>query len=337
VMAGMPSIHAEAMDGSWRSDTESSTTPVPQLYAARADGDWAFGVAVNVPYGGGVSWPSDWEGRHEIVSTRLAVVRAAPFAAWRAGAWRIAGGLHVDAGQLTIRRGLDFIDVDGDVLIDLRGVGVGVDLAAFARVLDDGDGDGSGGLDVGVSYKSRTKIGFGGEADFTAPDAFSMKTVDQEASTTMTMPDRIAAGLAWRRGAWRTLADVELTLWQVNQALVIDFAEAQTPDATQQNHWHRTIAVRAGAEWHGGRWVVRGGGYVDPTPADAEHMAASSPDATRLGLSLGASRRLATDVTVDAFYGYLHLVGRASENPDSLAARYGGHAQMLGLGLRWMR
>ena len=56
-----------------------------------------------------------------------------------------------------------------------------------------------------------------------------------------------------------------------------------------------------------------------------------------LSLALGIGRALGASWAVDAFYGYLHLDERASENPDSMAARYGGHAHLLGAGLRYQQ
>ena len=49
------------------------------------------------------------------------------------------------------------------------------------------------------------------------------------------------------------------------------------------------------------------------------------------------SHALGPSWAVDAFYGFMHLSERASENPDSMAARYGGHAHLFGAGLRYQR
>jgi len=329
--AVMASLRAEAMDDSWSAATEGGASPLPSLQASWAGGDWAAGLSLGIPFGANVAWPEDWAGRHEIIASRILVVRAAPFVGWRRGAWRVAGGLQVDTGEMRVRRSLDFIDSDGDVQLALRGAGVGFHLAGFVRAAERADGH----LDLGLTYKSRTSIGLHGEADFTTPDAFSLKAADQEASSSLTLPDRLTAGAAWRRGAWTLLADLELTAWQVRDQVVIDFAREETPDVTQRADWSATVTVRGGAEWRGGPWVARGGLYRDPTPSPAATLSPSSPDSSRLGGSLGLGRTLGASWAVDAFYGYLHLDQRASENPDSMAARYGGHAHLIGAGLRY--
>ena len=331
--AAMASLRAEAMDGSWSADTEGGAAPLPSLQASWAGGDLAAGLSLGIPFGASVAWPDDWAGRHEIIASRIMVVRAAPFVGWRRGPWRVAGGLHVDTGEMRLRRSLDFIDTEGDVQLSLRGAGVGLHLAAFVRAAEQADGH----LDLGFTYKGRTSIELDGEADFTTPDAFSLKAADQEASSSLTLPDRLTAGAAWQRGAWTFLADLELTAWQVRDQVVIDFAREETPDVTQQADWNATVTVRGGTEWRGGPWVARGGLYRDPSPSPTATLSPSSPDSSRLGGSLGIGRALGASWAVDAFYGYLHLDERASENPDSMAARYGGHAHLVGAGLRYQQ
>jgi long-chain fatty acid transport protein len=326
VMLPLATLSATAPDGSWRTDTQGQPLPVPQLFASRAWGDLAVGLAVTVPYGGDVAWPADWPGRHEIVSTQMMDVRLAPFVGWRHGAVRIAGGVHVDFGQLTIAKQLDFVDTDGDVHMQLHGTGVGADASAFVQATDE--------VDVGLSYKSRTHVPLSGQANFTAPDAFSMKTPDQQVSSALELPDRIAVGASWRRGAFRALGDLEVVVWSVNRTQVIDFSMAQTPDVTQVNDWHTTLAARAGGEWTHGRFVGRAGLAYDPSPASAEHLGPIAPDGDRVEATLGASWQLGGGTSLDAFYGYLHVGARASTNPDSTMATYGGSANLLGLGVR---
>ena len=331
--AAMASLHAEAMDDSWSESTEGGASPLPSLQASWAGGDWAAGLSLGIPFGADVAWPEDWAGRHEIIASRILVVRAAPFVGWRRGAWRVAGGLQVDTGEMRLRRSLDFIDTEGDVQLSLRGAGLGLHLAAFVRAAERADGH----LDLGLTYKSRTSIALTGEADFTTPDAFSLKAADQDASSSLTLPDRLTAGAAWQRGAWTFLADLELTAWQVRDQVVIDFSREETPDVTQQADWNATVSVRGGVEWRGGPWVARGGLYRDPSPSPAATLSPSSPDSSRLGGSLGVGCMLGTSWALDAFYGFLRLDERASENPDSMAARYGGHAHLVGAGLRYQQ
>jgi long-chain fatty acid transport protein len=324
-----PSVTAQAMDGSWSSDAERAWATPPHLDASFAAGSFALGVAVGVPFGSGVTWPADWPGRHEITRSELQDFRVAPFAAWRFGALRLAAGLHVDAARLRVGRKLDFIDVDGDVAIDMDGRGLGVDASAFWQASAD--------VGVGLVYRGRTKIAFSGGANFTTPDAFSEKTADQEAKADITLPDQLVLGGRWHHGAWAALADVELTTWSSYDTLVIDFHNDVTPDVVQDNGWKTTVAVRGGGELRPiAKLTLRGGAYYDPTPAPDDKLAPSSPDSSRVGVTAGATYALSKAWSVDAFYESMWLLERESSSMEALAARYSGTAQILGFGMRWV-
>jgi long-chain fatty acid transport protein len=327
IVFARPSIEARALDGSWSESTEPSWATPPHLDVSYARGRWATGVSLNVPFGSGVAWPASWPGRHEITATDLKVLRIAPFAAWRFGTLRVAAGVHADFGRLQIERSLDFIDMDGDVAIDMDGRGLGVDLAAHVTVRDD--------LAIGAIYRSRTRLELVGGADFTAPDAFSEKTPDQDVTSRITLPSQFAIGARYRRGSYAVLADVELTMWGSTDQLVVDFAEAQTPDVTQQQAWQTAVSVRSGGEWTRGRLILRHGAYLEESPAPADRLAPSAPDSTRLGLTAGASWRVDRAWSVDAFVEAMWLLRRDSTDMDALAASYGGHATIAGLGVRF--
>ncbi len=320
----------ETDDGPWQAETENPWATPPHLDVAWARGRLAVGVAAGVPFGGGVAWPVDWQGRFEIVRSRLEVFRVAPFAAWDLGRVRVGGGVHVDRGRLRVARQMDFIDMEGDVAIDVAGTGVGVHLAAWAAATPE--------VAVGLTYKSRTRVAMAGGANFSVPDAFAGRTPDQEASATITLPDRVVAGARWRRGRWTALADLELTAWGTYRELVIDFAQDQTPDVRQATRWRTTVAARAGGELQvSPRVVARAGAAHDPSPAPDETLGASSPDATRTALTAGASLAVSRSLTVDAFAEYLRLAERDTLGVESMAATYRGRATFVGVGVRWTR
>jgi long-chain fatty acid transport protein len=313
--------------GAGTTDSASTWQTPPHLDASYAHDHWAAGVAVGVPFGGGITWPSTWAGATEAVQTQLMDIRTAPFAAYRIGPLRIAGGFHVDAARLQIARNLDFIDTQGDVKLDLAGHGVGVDASAYYAARPD--------LGIALAYRSRTRIDFNGNANFTAPDAFSEKTPDQHATTSMTMPDQLVLGAAYQRNALTFLGEVEYTRWSVDPDTTVHFEMPQTPDAVQVNGWHNTFTERAGAEYHGDGFTIRGGAYYDPSPVPAAHLTPSSPDDSRIGITAGASYQLAAAWTADAFVEQMWLLERHTTSVDTMPATFGGSAIVLGAGVRW--
>jgi len=322
-----PALEADSMDDSWTAENERGWSTPPHLDASYAQGKWAAGVSVGVPFGGGVTWPAAWAGASEIIASELMVVRTAPFAAYRLGKLRISAGAHIDAARLQLQRGLDFIDADGDVRLDLDGRGYGVDAAAYYQA--------SSELGLAVAFRSRSTIDLHGNANFTAPDAFADKTPDQTASTTMIMPDTLVLGAHWQRGALAAVADIEYANWSVNEKTEIAFANATTPTALQQNDWHDTVSVRAGAEYTERGFTTRAGGYIDPSPVPADRLSPTSPDATRVGLTIGASYRFASAWSADVFAEHMWLLRRETTSTETMPASYGGTAIVLGAGVRF--
>lgn len=326
VVLARPRVSGEGEDGAWQAETDGHWSTPPHLDVAWSGGAWTAGVAAGVPFGGGVVWPGDWAGRFEIVRSELMVGRVAPFVGVRVGAVRLAAGPHVDRGRLQLGRSLDFIDMEGSVAIDLAGTGVGGHAAVWYQ---------RGDLALGATYKSRTTMTLRGGADFETPDELETRTRDQAARARLTTPDRIAAGGAWRRGPWRVLADVEVTLWSTYRALTIDFEDEATPDVHRVNDWHTTVAARAGVERRLGGVVVRGGGAFDPSPAPDATLSPVSPDGLRLSLTAGASAPVARGVMADGFVEYLRVVARETTGAETMPARYGGWAVLIGAGVRW--
>jgi long-chain fatty acid transport protein len=322
-----PSLEARALDGSWTESNEAAWATPPHLDASYAHDRWAAGISVGVPFGSGVTWPGDWAGQYEVVKTQVQVFRAAPFFAWSFGKLRASAGVHVDFARLQVQRDLDFIDMEGDVAIDMDGRGVGFDAALFYQATPE--------LALGAAYRSRTSITLDGGADFTAPDAFANKIPDQDASSKLVLPDQIVVGGRYDFGTYAALLDVQLTTWSTHEKTMIDFAHDATPDVMQPNNWENAVSVRTGGEWTSGRLVLRHGLYFDETPAPTDRLAPSSPDSSRIGLTGGASWRFDRTWSADAFVESMWILRRDTANEDSLQASYGGRAFLAGLGVRW--
>ncbi len=330
MLAVSPRVQARATDGSWSERTEQAVKTPPQLYASWARGRFATGASVNVPFGSGVAWPAAWEGRYEIVSSSLQVVRTQPFASWRFGRVRIAAGPHLDYGRLQIARKVDFVNDEGDVAIDMQGTGVGAHAALHWEASDR--------LAIGATWKSRTKIPLKGTADFEVPDAFTGRAHDQWVTSEITMPDVYAAGVAWRPSArWTVLADLGVTDWSTYDRVVIDFEDPDTTDVVNRPRWQARPWLRMGAERRVGEGAVRAGLLADPSPAPDDALAPSSPDSHRVGATAGFGWNVGRGATVDGFYEYLRLLDRTSKNEEALAAKYRGEAHFVGVAVRVTR
>lgn len=327
-------VQAEALpespDAPWESRTEGPPGLPPYAALSYARGRFAGSLALNAAYAGGVSWPEDWPYRFDILSSKPTFFRVSPAVAARLGPVQLAVGAHLDAGSLSVLKATDHISEEGQAELLLRGRGLGVDAALYAPL--------GQSAALGLSYKSRTQLALAGEADFDVPSAFAAMYPDQAVSADWTLPDRLALGGAFWHEQWRVSLDGSLSLWSVNDNLSFDFSDSATPDLTQENLWRNSFALRAGVERGLGRFAARGGLAFDGLPGappPASTLSPSSPDCTRISLTLGGSADLSEELALDVFYEHMTLLPRDSESEDAPLARYSGSANVAGLGLRW--
>lgn len=319
-----------AEDGPWEARTDNALSVPPYAYLSVSNADWAAGVSANLPFAGGVRWADDWVQRFDIVQSAPRFARVAGFFAYRLGPLRLAVGPHLDFGALRLRKATNHIESEGTAEILVRGVGGGVDASLLVVF--------SPHAQLGFSYKSRTVLRMSGEADFEVPPAFQSRFPDQTVSTSMTLPDRFALGVALHpKGIERLglFAELGLTLWAVNQEMVLDFASESTKDTVITNAWRNSLALRGGLEIEAHRVVrLRVGGYVDGlsgAPPPAANLSPSSPDSTRLAVTAGGRITPVDGLAIDLFYEHVELLRRESESEDAPQAAYRGSANVVGL------
>lgn len=313
-------------------DAEKSLRAIPYLSASYAYDWFAAGIAINVPFGGGVTWPKDWPLRFEAVDSQVRVIRVAPFIGAGTQRASIAVGPHFDFGTLEVKRATNHVLEEGSVRLATHGSAVGGQIAAFFRPLDE--------LTIGVSYKTKSIIRLSGDADFEVPATFAPQYPDQGVDSQLRLPERFAFGVGWTIAPpTRVYVDFTVAGWSTNELLVFDFENPQTPDSTVKNQWRDTIALRVGGEHDlTTRLTLRGGLFVDGLSgpaAPSQNLSPTSPDMTRIGASVGGGFALSEGVALDAFYQLFVLAERASTSADYPLATYNGLAHLFGLGARF--
>jgi len=297
---------------------------------AYARGRFGAGLYVGTSHGATVSWPAGWWGRYDATSTSLLVLRTAPSVSMRfgdRGQFRIGAGAHIDYANLDLRRDLDFVDTSGNTNMQMSGASAGGDASLFWEATPT--------LSLGLTYQSRTMLHLSGNANFSVPDSFSGAAQSGPITSSITLPDRIALGSAWYHGRMALFADATLTLWSVDDAQTIHFAQPGMADVTQAQNWHESFSVRAGIETAVSRTMsLRGGAYYDYEAAPADTLSASSPDAARVGLTIGGTLRVGRGVCIDSFGAVAILVPRQGTGPDAIPANYSGYVLYAGLAVR---
>ncbi len=273
----------------------------------------------------------DWLHRFDIIHSKLQFLRVAPFFAYRIGPVRLAAGPQFEFGKVEIKKATNHIVMEGSSAMVLSGHGFGAQAAAFFEFGDH--------VTAGFSYKSRAKVPMTGDADFSIPQPFAPDYPDQSLSADWTLPDRLAWGVALDFDKFRALLDLTLTLWSVNDVILLDFEQEVTSDIERIYDYRDSLAIRGGVEYDPLKQLtLRAGFYGDGIPAPPppeEYLSPSAPDTTRLGITFGVSGHFIDQLSLDVFYEHLILLERSANNADAPLAHYSGHANVVGLGLRF--
>jgi long-chain fatty acid transport protein len=325
IMVAAPILNASA-EGLDEGARGVSTPPL--LHLRWAGESFGLGASFSVPFGSQVVWPKTWAGRFELQEARLQVLRTEAFAGGHIGPVSFAVGPFLDIARLSFVRAIDFVDAEGTTSIETTAKGFGAQASVFVRALDS--------LDFGLSYQSRSKLRFSGWADFSVPPEFSQKAADQRLHTELMLPDRFRFGALYRISEdLELLADLELVLWSTVDELALDFEAEATTDQIQRRDWKTTVAPRIGAAWRAIDFLtLRAGFFVDPSPVPKSTVGPSSPDSTRVGLTLGAGADIYAGFGVDVGYQLLIFTGAESESGEMAGVRYGGTAHLFGAALR---
>lgn len=328
-------------DGGETSDSEPVKELVPALFAtARVSDRVGLGFGVYVPFGLGVAWPNDWQGRERAIESSITTINLNPVVSVR-----LLDALSVAAGVDVMRTVVDFSNglppavggAVGSVRIGGAAWGLGLNAALLYRPLPDK-------LHLGLTYRSRAKMEFEGRAHFAGiqEPIFSESLFDQDGTAEITLPDVFQAGVAVRPLPDLLLeVDGTYVLWSTYDEIPIDFSQPQTSDFSFYPNYRDIFSLRISAEYTTPLKPlrVRGGFVYEENPAPEDGISPSLPDAALFGIAAGAGYRAPS---WSADFGYMLVLMQPSDArnpsdpsipPQSPEGTYRTTAHILGLTL----
>jgi long-chain fatty acid transport protein len=309
-------------------ETHAETQPAvpPHVYAA-----WAFeknvtlGAGFNAPFGGGVKWPRDWFGRTELTEMNLRVLAGHLGGAYRFNdSFAIGATAQLYSVTVALTRQIDFVESEGTAQLGGSGLALGAQLGL--------DWAPAKWVRLGLTGRIPASAQLHGRAHFeNIPYAFNSKLPDQNITSQLTLPGKVALGADFDLSVVRLYVDAELTFWQSFQRFAIDFEDPNTPDVDQPRNWSPAPTFRVGAERRFGNTTVRLGGLADLAASPDDTLSPSLPDSHRLGFSLGAGHSIGS-FRGDLAYQFVAFLPRASSG-EALRAGYLASAHLLSLTL----
>jgi long-chain fatty acid transport protein len=340
-----------------QTDLKKATYPIPAGYLTHQfNRRFAAGIGVFAPYGLTTEWNPAFPGRYLAYKTTLASIYVQPTIAFEIiPGLQVGVGADYVHSSAQVHRRLDASaqteTVSGTTItLAMLGVPPNTD---FADVLFDVSGNGWGGhagllwkpidrLSLGVRYMSQVKVNFSGTATFTPVasgitlaagnpfDAPAGTTLEQAlfagagnllskqgASTTITMPEQIVAGVAFKvMPTLSVMADYQYTNWKRFETLGLHLAVADTT-LSEYEHYRATSAVRAGFDWQASNQItIRGGVLTHNGASPEETVTPILPEGQRFEGTVGAGVQLTTALRLDLAYQYIRQQDRRGRMTD---------------------
>jgi len=132
-------------------------------------------------------------------------------------------------------------------------------------------------------------------------DLFNTLLVTQPVSTTITNPEQVLLGVAYKpRKDWTLFGDYQFTRWGKRfYTLEIDFADSLL-NRVLHERYHNTKGFRVAAEWaKDAKWTLRGGYLYHQGAAPDETVTPLLPEGKRNECTGGLTVKLASNLTGD--------------------------------------
>lgn len=306
-----------------------------------------FGLGVNSIYPLAKSWDSSSAFRNQVENIAIKPINFQPTVAYRFDDLNlsIAAGLDVNHTMVTLQKSAYTSSITGGApygayeLGELGVDGTATDVGWNAGLLWKPRKD----LSFGVAYRSEITLHIKGDANFlaTTPAGLSAMGIDyttipasaipftrtrftSAASTTITLPDSLCLGVAWKPIEALTLEfDAERTGWSSYDKLEIAFDSSSKLDVFNGNpspkNWKDVWAYKVGGQYAYNKNIDLRAGYAyDNSPIPDSTMGPELPDSDRHNVSVGMGIHNDT-VALDCAYMWVHWVDRTSNNQDQIS------------------
>ena len=302
-------------------------------------GKFALGLGINAPFG----LATDWSGSGAPFS-RPIIVGGRPTGASitksEIQAIHYNPNLAIKISDaLAVAFGVSYYDVRAlsldSAILTIHGSGHG--WGANAAILWRGDT-----LSLGASWRSRVKLKASGTAQGIGLLAAAGST---HASTSVTLPDVLDLGAAWKLGPYTLSATMEWMNWKTFDKIQVDlvpstltgpFALNRTRVVVPEN-WKAVWDFRFGVNWrYDPRYEARAGVMFQKTPVNEYNLSPRLPDADRWIFSIGLSRDWKAG-SLDVAYAFVRFASRTvtANRVPAYTGRYKTRVHILSADWRW--
>jgi long-chain fatty acid transport protein len=277
------------------------------------------GLGVYTPFGSSINWGSSWEGRFALEQITLRSIFIQPTVSFQLTEnLGIGAGFVYALGNVNLQRALPVTSAtlpQGRAELDGRASGIGFNAGIYYQPAEV--------ISVGLAYRSQVNMQVeNGDAIFTVPASLQTNfptgnTFDAE----LPLPATISLGIGLYPTRELTLSvQADYVGWSAFDTLAFDYV-TNTPalqDTRSPRRFNDSFSFRLGGQYLVQEALaLRAGAYYALTPVPEGYLTPETPDADRIGLSVGAGYRLGQNFEVDASLLYLQTAKRTDTNRET--------------------
>ncbi len=290
------------------------------------------GLGVNSIYPLAKSWDDSSAFRNQIQNISIKPINFQPTIAYRFDDYNLAFGAGLDVTHTMVSLQKTAYDPAagelGNLGLDGTATDFGYNLGVKWKPIKQ--------LSFGVAYRSEITLHVDGDANFLATTQTGAAAIGQSAnfssynsrlraistvSTTITLPDSLALGVAWQPTDKLTFEfDAERTGWSSLQKLQFNFdntAFNNFNNKPEAKNWEDAWCYKLGAQYaYNKNLDLRAGYAYDTNPIPDSTLGPMLPDADRHNVTLGMG--IHNDfATLDMAYMWVHWLDRSVNNQSN--------------------
>jgi len=313
-------------------------TPLYFYAAYKPTKNLSIGIAVNTPYGNGLSWGKEWKGRYLIQDLSFRAFTFQPTISYKIkDILGIGVGLVYAYGTVDMNKAIPIQGSGGDGTLNINGSTGNFGFNAGIMIHPDK------GWSIGIDYRSKIEMSVkGADATFNVPQSMQSNFPDNKVDVMLPLPANLDIGASYDFGKdkqWMIGVNLCYVFWSTYDSLVFDF-ETKTPAVNRTASpalYMDQLIVRLGAQYKmSDMLTLRIGGYYDPTPVKNDYMNPQTPSMNQIGMTCGVSVYPIKGLSIDAAFLYIMGIERnATYSPDNFAGTYKNAVYSPGIGLTY--
>jgi long-chain fatty acid transport protein len=314
-------------------------TPLFFYAAFKPTANLSIGIAVNTPYGNGLSWGESWKGRYLIQDLSFKAFTFQPTISYKIkNIIGIGVGLVYAYGTVDMNKAIPLQDGNGDGKLNVNGSTGNFGFNAGIMIHPDK------GWSIGIDYRSKIEMSVkGADATFTVPQSLSSNfPANNKVDVMLPLPANLDLGVSYdfgKKNQWMIGVNFCYVFWSTYDSLVFDF-ETKTPAVNRTATpalYRDQLIIRVGSQYKINDLItLRLGGYFDPTPVLTDYLNPQTPSVNQWGMTCGLSVTPVKGLSIDAAFLYIMGTQRTgSFSPDNFAGTYNNAVYSPGIGLTY--